>query len=142
MAVSIVLGADVVHLVNTTALGAALDGAFAGHLCTVSSAPIIPPRIGAAHGRGTHAEPDNVVRVSRVTSAAGILLLAGRADGDGILHGALARSIQRPHVEDIDALHLAENLETLDTGRLLQVRGHGTLLGTGAEKVIYGLDIC
>jgi hypothetical protein len=46
------LGANVVHLVDGTALGAALDGAVAGG-----------------------GEPDNDVRVGRVTGAAEVLLV-------------------------------------------------------------------
>jgi hypothetical protein len=35
--VMVVLGADVLHLVHASALGAALDGAVAGHLSTIVS---------------------------------------------------------------------------------------------------------
>jgi hypothetical protein len=52
------------------------------------------------------------------------------------------RGIQRPHVEDIDTLHLAEDLQTLVTGGLLEVGGDSARLGTGAEQVIVGLDLC
>jgi hypothetical protein len=50
--------------------------------------------------------------------------------------------VQWPHIEDVDTLHLSENFETLKTGRLLGIRGNGTGLGTGWEKVGLGLDLC
>lgn len=53
-----------------------------------------------------------------------------------------ARGIQRPHVEDINALHLAENFETLETGGLLEVGGNSAGGGTGAPQVINVLDLC
>ena len=80
------------------------------------------------------------MRVSRVASAAGKLLLAGRTDNDGVLHGALAAGIQRAHVEDVDALHLTQDLETLETSGLLQIRGDGTGLGAGSEEILLSLD--
>ena len=52
VAVAVVLGANVLHLVDGAALGAALDGAVAGG-----------------------GEPDDNVRVGRVTGAAKVLLV-------------------------------------------------------------------
>ena len=75
-------------------------------------------------------------------SAAGKLLITSRADGDGVLHGAQAAGVEGTHVENVDTIHLAENLETLQTGSLLEIRGDGTGLSTGAEKVLVGLDLC
>lgn len=89
-----------------------------------------------------YAKPVNNVRVGRVAGAAGELLLAGGAHGDRVVHGALAARIERPHVEDVDTLHLSENLETLETSGLLEVGGNGTGLGTRAEKVVIALDLC
>lgn len=57
--------ADVLHLVNGAALGAALDRAVAGG-----------------------GEPDHDVRVGRVTGAAEVLLVTEGLDGDGVLEGA------------------------------------------------------
>jgi hypothetical protein len=51
------------------------------------------------------------------------------------------RRIQRPHVKDVDALHLAEQLETLETRRLVHVRRHAAGLGAGAEQVPARLDV-
>lgn len=62
VAVTIVLGTNVLHLVNGTALGAALDGAVAGG-----------------------GEPDDNVGVGRVTGAAKVLLVTEGLDGDGVL---------------------------------------------------------
>jgi len=53
-----------------------------------------------------------------------------------------ARGVERAHVEDVDALHLAENLETLETGGLLDVGGDGAGAGAGADQVILRLDLC
>jgi hypothetical protein len=60
-----VLGADVLHLVDGTALRAALDGAVAGG-----------------------GEPDDNVRVGRVAGAAKVLLVTEGLDGDGVVERA------------------------------------------------------
>lgn len=60
-----VLGADVLHLVDGTALGATLDGAVAGG-----------------------GEPDDNVRVGRVAGAAKVLLVTEGLDGDGVVERA------------------------------------------------------
>ena len=159
-----VLGTDVLHLVDGTALGATLDGAVAGG-----------------------GEPDDNVRVGRVAGAANVLLIAEGLDGDGVverscvllaqpfprhvgsepcivLGGALRHpllpgqthsfvlqppnvrtlpaSIKRAHVEDINTLHLSKNFETLETSSLLEIGGHGTRLSTLGEKVGLGSDLC
>lgn len=80
--------------------------------------------------------------VGRETGATGKLLVAGGADGDGVLHGAEAAGVKGTHVEDVDTLHLSENLETLETSRLLEVGRDGALLTTGTEEVVLGLDLC
>lgn len=49
--------------------------------------------------------------------------------------------IQGPHVEDIHSLHLAQNLQPLETGRLLEIGGHGTRLTAGREEVVFGGDV-
>lgn len=82
------------------------------------------------------------VRVGGETGATGELLVTGGAHGDGVLHCAQAAGVERAHVEDVDALHLAENLETLETGGLLEIRGDGAGLSTGADQVLLGLDLC
>jgi hypothetical protein len=65
VAVAVVLGTNVLHLVDGAALGAALDGAVA---------------------RG--GEPDDNVRVGRVAGAALVLLVAEGLDDDGVVHRA------------------------------------------------------
>lgn len=50
-------------------------------------------------------------------------------------------SIQWPHIEDIDALHLSHDFETLETGSLFEVGGHGTGLRTRPEEVLLALDL-
>jgi hypothetical protein len=82
------------------------------------------------------------VGVGREAGAASKLLLSGGADGDGVLHCAQAAGIEGGHVEDVDVVHLTENLETLDTGGLLEVGGNGSGLSTRAEKIVLSLDLC
>ena len=62
VAVVALLGSNVVHLVDGTALRATLDRAVAGS-----------------------GEPDNNVRVGRVAGAAKVLLVTERLDGDGVV---------------------------------------------------------
>ena len=50
--------------------------------------------------------------------------------------------VEGPHVEDVDALHLSDKLETLKTGSLLEIGGHGTGLSTLGEKIGLGSDLC
>jgi hypothetical protein len=129
---------DIVHLVDTTALGAALDRAVLGD-----------------------GEPDDDVAVDGVTGAAKVALLAEGGDDDGILHGSyihpsasdritgatrqsshtLAASVQRPHVENINTLHLSEDLETLQSSRLLEVGRNGSGSGAGSEQVFLAADL-
>ena len=54
----------------------------------------------------------------------------------------LPAGIQRPHVEDIDTLHLSEDFQTLKTGRLLKIGWDGTLLTTWGQKVLLVGDFC
>lgn len=106
--VRVVGRADVLHAVDAAALGAAFDGAVAGHI-----------------------EPDCDVAVGRVAGAAGELLVAGRVDDDGVVEGAFATSIQWFHVEDVDTLHFAEDFEALEAGGLVEVGGDGARFGAG-----------
>lgn len=53
-----------------------------------------------------------------------------------------AGGVQWSHVEDINALHLSEDFESLETGGLVQIGGDGTSGGSGGKKVLFGLDIC
>jgi hypothetical protein len=54
----------------------------------------------------------------------------------------LAACIQRSHVENVHALHLSQNLQSLQTGRLLQIRGDGSYSCSGTEEVGFALDLC
>ena len=92
--------------------------------------------------KGTYAEPVDNVRVGGRAGAAGVLLVTGGADDDGVVEGARARGVQRPHVENVDALHLSEDLEALDTGGLLKVGGDGARGGAWADEVIDRLYVC
>lgn len=82
------------------------------------------------------------MRVGRVAGAAEVLLLAGGADRDGVLHRALAAGIEGAHVENVDTLHLSEDFETLETSRLLEVGRDGAGLGTRSQQVVLSLDLC
>lgn len=79
--------------------------------------------------------------VDGVAGATGVLLVTGGADHDGVLQCSFPGGIQGPHVEDVDTLHLSENLQTLLTGGLLEVGGDGTRLGTGSQEVGSALDV-
>lgn len=75
-------------------------------------------------------------------SAASILLIACRLDENGVVHGSGPRRIERAHVEDVDALHLSQNLQTLQTSGLLEIRRDASRSGTGCEKILFGFDFC
>jgi hypothetical protein len=55
----------------------------------------------------------------------------------------LPAGIKRAQVEDIHALHLSKDFETLKTSGLLEVGRHGTGRGTGlGQKVLLAGDLC
>lgn len=141
--VMVVLGTDILHLVHASALRAALDGAVAGHLSTIiSNQPFSRNVDVVVDVVGTHAEPGSGVGVSWDTSAASKLLITGGAEGDGVLHSAQTAGVEGTHVEDVDALHLTQDLETLQTGSLLEIGGDGAGLGARTEEVLLALDLC
>lgn len=84
----------------------------------------------------------NDVRVGREAGATSELLITGGADNDGVLHGSQAGGVQRAHVENVNTLHLAQNFQTLQTGRLLEVGGDSAGSGTRAEQIFASLDLC
>lgn len=96
---------------------------------------IIQPRFS------TYTEPDDDVGVGGRAGAASELLLAGGADQDGVLQGSLAAGVEGAHVEDVDALHLSEDFETLETGGLFEIGGDGAGLATGSNEVLLDLDL-
>ena len=49
--------------------------------------------------------------------------------------------IQWPHIENINTLHLSQNFETLETGGLFEIGGHGTGLRTRGEEVGLSVDL-
>jgi hypothetical protein len=69
-----------------------------------------------------------------------IVKIASACAGGFYLTGTAG--IQRPHVEDINPLHLPQNLNTLETSRLLEIGGDGAGLGTLGEEIILALDLC
>lgn len=66
--VAIILRTDVVHLIDTAAFGATLNGAVAGA-----------------------SQPDDIVRVDRVTGAAEVLLVTERLDYNGVVERSYMR---------------------------------------------------
>lgn len=90
----------------------------------------------------TYAEPGDYVRIGRGSSAASILLVAGRSDHDWVLHGSRAAGIKRAHVENVNTLHFTEDFQTLQTSSLLEIGRNGTGARARAEKVFLTLDIC
>lgn len=58
-----------------------------------------------------------------------------------IMLRTLSACVEGLHVEDVDALHLSEDFETLETGGLVNVGGDGTGLGTSGHKVMVVLDL-
>ena len=52
------------------------------------------------------------------------------------------RRIQRLHVEDVDPLHLAQDLEPLEARGLLEVGRDGAGRGAGREEVGFRFDLC
>lgn len=53
----------------------------------------------------------------------------------------LAGGIKGTHVEDVNALHLSDELQTLETGGLVEIGRNGTGLGTGSKEVLLALDL-
>lgn len=87
--VSIILWADVLHLVDRAALWAALDWALAGHLRVVSvwSWYVRHKPRSNSEGRGwksAYSQPDSDVGVSWETSATSVLLISERSDHDWV----------------------------------------------------------
>lgn len=62
----------------------------------------------------------------------------GGMGGMGVL--TFARSVERAHVEDVYALHLAKNLQTLETGTLVEVGGHGTWRTSRRQEVMLAVN--
>lgn len=119
VSVTIILWANIIHLVDPTTLRAALDRAIA---------------------RG--GQPDDIVGVGGEAGAAEVLLVTKGLDDNGVVEGSLSAGVQGSHVEDVDALHLSENLETLQTGGLFQVGGDGAFFGAGGEEVFKAGEFC
>lgn len=109
----------VLHLIHTPTLRAPLNRA-------------IPAR----------RQPNHHVAVGGTARAAEVLLVAEGLDDDGLVEGAAARGVERLHVEDVDALHFAEDFEALETGGLLEVGGDGAGWGARGEEVVLGGDFC
>lgn len=102
------------------------------------------------------------MRVRGDTSAASILLITGAVHDNGVLEGSCSISdssvhrggrgkarrrtlpgrVQRPHVEDVDSLHLADEFETLETGGLVDVCGDSSGFGARGNQIVFLVDLC
>lgn len=87
----------------------------------------------------TYAEPDDDVGVGGITGATSKLLITSGAHQDRALHGSLAAGVEGSHVENVNALHLSEDFQTLKTGGLLEIGRDGARLATGSDEVVLGL---
>jgi hypothetical protein len=58
------------------------------------------------------------------------------------LSSTFSCGVQRLHIEDVNTLHLSQNLKTLQAGGLIQVRGNSTDRCAGGEQVVFRLDLC
>lgn len=145
--VVVIFRTNVVHLVDAAAFGASLDWALLGKLHAIESRQLktmfplywlngIPDE-----QMGTDTEPSDNVRVGRRAGATSKLLVTRRANEYGVLHRSLAAGIERPHVENINTLHLAEDFQTLQAGSLLEIGGNGSGLGSRAVQIVLGPDL-
>lgn len=91
--------------------------------CESAGKPVQPTKRSGNCTRGS------VVSRVRGAGLAGVTHVG--EDLDGVLNGAETVSLEGVHVEDIDALDLAEELEALDTGGLL-------LAGNGVSMLLPG----
>lgn len=80
--------------------------------------------------------------VGGVAGAASKLLVAGGAHQDWVLHGSLTACVEGSHIENVNTLHLSEDLQTLKTGGLLEIGRDGAGLATGSDEIFVGLDLC
>ena len=119
MPMPIIRRPHILHLIHTATNGTALDRPFA-----------------------IHAQPESKVGIDRVARAAGELLVAEGVDGDGVVERALAGGVERAHVEDVDALHFAEDFEPFEARGLVLVGGHGAGGGAGGKEVGFGFYFC
>lgn len=138
--VAVVLGSNVFHLVDAAALRASLQRTLLGKLRIVTSTvSIFRAEPICVMQFLTYAEPDNDVGVGGIASATSKLLIAGGAHQDGALHGSFAAGVEGSHVENVNALHLSEDFQTLKTGGLLEIGRDGARLATRSDEVVLGL---
>lgn len=141
MVMIIMLRSNILHLVHGATLRATLNRALTVELFIFLA--IIPPKPSSpSQKKKTYAEPVSTMRIRRESSASRKLLLTRTPHHNRIRHRTQPARIQRAHVENIDALHLTQNLKTLQTSGLFKIGGNGARLGAGAEKVFLAADLC
>lgn len=83
-----------------------------------------------------------MVRIGRAAGAPAILLVTETLHMDRVVQCAQTVRWERLHVENVDALHLSEDFETLQTSGLLDVGRYCTRLCTFRHQVGIGVDFC
>jgi len=161
--VRVVRRANVVHLVGGTALHAAGLGLVAGELGNVSKdcdsegrggRTVIQRTLCESAGKPVQPQYCSLPAELTMIGSSGVpiihqpsfppshQLFSRRSCSIGfLLKRTEAASIQRLHVEDVNALHLSQDFETLQTGSLFEVGRHGTGLRTRRQKISLSLDL-
>jgi hypothetical protein len=169
MAVAVVVSmrifrwANIFHLQHVSALWAALNRTIFRHLYSflLENSPIQYKKLSVE----TYSEPNCNVGISGIASATSILLFTGRLDNDRVIERAysissaiavskscgrisydlsrtFARSVQRLHIEDINALHFPQDFQSLQTRRLLKIGGDSPYCRARTDEVCLALDLC
>jgi hypothetical protein len=76
-----------------------------------------------------------------LSSCFGIRGLKASKSGTNCLPHTFTTCIQWLHIEDIDALHLAQNLQSLKTSGLLKIGGDGAGFRARWQEVLFALDL-
>ena len=82
------------------------------------------------------------MRVCWAPCAPNVLLVARALHPDRILHCAHPRGVERPHVEDVHAVHLTEKFEAFETSGLVVVCWDGANGSSWGDEVRVGFDFC
>lgn len=85
--------------------------------------------------------PVGLVVISSLTSATDVTVTDVSGDQVRVDHGACTLENGLLSVENIDTFHLTQNLETFQTGGLVNVGGDGTWLGTGTDQRVGAVDL-
>lgn len=117
LVVVILLNSEVVNLVHRTTL---------------------PASRNLVNGRS---HPVDLVRSSRGSSATHVTVLVVRVDNDGVLHGSLARSIQRLVVENLHSSSQTKQFQTLQTSGLVKIVRNLSIGGSSSNQSLGSLNV-